>query len=115
MIREPSDLGRLSPWRDTADIDETRARELADRLELRAGAEDEAAAREEYLRLLDVRPGQRVLDVGCGSGVVMREMARRVAPDGVTVGLDPSLSFLTIARELAEQAGVGQRDRIVPR
>jgi ubiquinone/menaquinone biosynthesis C-methylase UbiE len=106
MIREPSELGRLSPWRDTADIDETRARELAGRLELRARAEDEADAREEYLRLLDVRPGEHVLDVGCGSGVVMREMARRVSPDGVTVGLDPSLSFLTVARELAEQAGL---------
>jgi ubiquinone/menaquinone biosynthesis C-methylase UbiE len=106
MIREPSELGRLSPWRDTADIDETRARELANRLELRARAEDEAGAREEYLRLLDVSPGERVLDVGCGSGVVMREVARRVSPDGVAVGLDPSLSFLTIARELAEQAGL---------
>jgi ubiquinone/menaquinone biosynthesis C-methylase UbiE len=106
MIREPSELGRLSPWRDTADIDETHARELANRLELRARAEDEAGAREEYLRLLDVRPGERVLDVGCGSGVVMREVARRVSPDGVTVGLDPSLSFLTIARELAAQAGL---------
>src|SRR5947208_3503322 len=60
-----------------------------------------------YLRLLDVRPGERVLDVGCGSGVVMREVARRVSPDGVTFGLDPSLSFLTVAREeLAEQAGL---------
>ena len=34
------------------------------------------------------RAGHRVLDVGCGTGVVAREAARRVGAEGRVVGLD---------------------------
>lgn len=64
------------------------------------------AARAEYLDLLGLQPGQRVLDVGCGSGVVTRDMARRVSPSGRAVGVDPSGEFLTIARDLARADGL---------
>ena len=43
------------------------------------------------LRLLEhvsLRPGQRVLDVACGTGIVARLAAPRVAPSGRVVGLD---------------------------
>jgi ubiquinone/menaquinone biosynthesis C-methylase UbiE len=39
---------------------------------------------------------------------VTRDLARRVAPDGVAIGVDPSPAFLTVARELADQDGVGE-------
>jgi ubiquinone/menaquinone biosynthesis C-methylase UbiE len=103
------EYGELSLWRDTANIDEARARELVERLERRGRAEDEIAARAAYLDLLGVAPGERVLDVGCGSGVVLRDIAKRVAPDGLAVGLDPSPHFLAAARELAEGEGLADR------
>jgi cyclopropane fatty-acyl-phospholipid synthase-like methyltransferase len=31
------------------------------------------------LEQLAIRPGQQVVEVGCGSGVIMRELARRTA------------------------------------
>jgi len=65
-------------WRDTATADPERARHLATRLERRARAVDEIAARDAYLDLLDIVPVKRVLDVGCGSGAVTRE----INPDG---------------------------------
>jgi arsenite methyltransferase len=101
------DYGHLSLFRDSAGLDGERARELAFRnLEARGKSPDEVAARAEYLDLLGVQPGQRVLDVGCGSGVVTRDMARRVAPSGRAVGVDPSGEFLTIARDLARADGL---------
>ena len=99
--------GRLSQWRDTAGIDAGRAGELASRLERRAEAADEGSARRDYLDRLGIAAGERVLDVGCGSGVVTRDIARRVAPGGVAVGLDPSPAFLAIARERVNAAGLG--------
>ena len=101
--------GRFSHWRDTAEIDEAQARQLAARLELRAQGEDQIEARAAYLELLGVGPGDRVLDVGCGSGAILRDLARRVAPDGTAVGLDPSPALLVVAREIAEQEGLADR------
>ena len=48
---------------------------------------------EKTIRLMDLRPGERVLDLGCGAGWATRLLARRVAdPDnsGKVVGLDVS-------------------------
>lgn len=103
----PVEFGRLSVWRDSSRLDDREAREHAARLELRAGAESEIAARDEYVRLLGVAPGERVLDVGCGSGAVTRALAQRVGPSGRAVGVDASAALLKVARELANKAGLG--------
>jgi len=104
-----TEYGQESLWRDTATVDAERARDLAARLERRAKAADEIAARNAYLDLLAIAGGERVLDVGRGSGAVTREIARRIGSRGVAVGLDPSPALLAVARELAKEAGVGDR------
>jgi ubiquinone/menaquinone biosynthesis C-methylase UbiE len=47
--------------------------------------------------LADPRPGSRVLDVACGTGVVARLVARRVGPTGAVVGLDLNPGMLAVA------------------
>ena len=46
----------------------------------------------------EVRPGQRVLDVGCGPGALTSELVARLGPEGVSA-VDPSASFVAAARE----------------
>ncbi|HET7341559.1 MAG TPA: methyltransferase domain-containing protein, partial [Methylomirabilota bacterium] len=104
-----TEYGRESLWRDTASADAQRARDLAGRLEQRAKAPDEIAAREAYLALLEIAAGEHVLDVGCGSGAVTREIARRVGRQGRAVGVDPGPGLLEVARELAREAGLDDR------
>lgn len=56
-----------------------------------------------FLRLLDPRPGERVLDVGCGVGYLCEVLAR--GGDGRhIVGVDPSLESIRACRELAPGA-----------
>jgi SAM-dependent methyltransferase len=45
-----------------------------------------------------LRPGMRVLDVGCGTGAITRGVAERVAPGGRVVGADRSPELLRRAR-----------------
>lgn len=45
------------------------------------------------------QPGERVLDVACGTGIVARLAAERVGPRGTVEGLDPNPGMLGIARE----------------
>lgn len=108
-MSSPAGFGHLSAWRDTEGLPDAKARELAARLEHRARAEDESSAREEYLGLFGLVPGERVLDVGCGSGVVTRVIAQRVAPDGKVIGVDASRALLAVAEEYAEASGLGSR------
>lgn len=48
-----------------------------------------------------VQPGQRVLDVACGTGVLARAILSRAGPSGQVVGLDPNPAMLAVANELA--------------
>jgi SAM-dependent methyltransferase len=56
---------------------------------------------EEAIRRVGVAPGQRVLDVGCGTGVFLRLVAERGAQP---FGLDASEALLEIARERVPEA-----------
>lgn len=47
------------------------------------------------------KPGERVLDVGCGSGATTVAFAKAVAPDGFALGLDVSDPMLSQARAFA--------------
>jgi protein-L-isoaspartate(D-aspartate) O-methyltransferase len=50
---------------------------------------------DDMLRLLDVRPGQRVLDVGAGSGWTTALLAHLVGPTGVVLGLELEPELVT--------------------
>jgi ubiquinone/menaquinone biosynthesis C-methylase UbiE len=53
------------------------------------------------VRLVDLRPGERVLDVACGTGIVARLAAPRVGATGSVTGLDIDPEMLRVARETA--------------
>jgi len=60
-----------------------------------------AAWTEVLLDFAPPRPGDRVLDVGCGTGVVARRYAARVGDAGQVIGVDIDRDMLAVAAEVA--------------
>jgi arsenite methyltransferase len=48
--------------------------------------------------LLKLKPGERILDVGCGPGFLLNEMADAVKPLGTLCGVDVSADMIALAR-----------------
>ncbi|KQY27574.1 hypothetical protein ASD38_16840 [Caulobacter sp. Root487D2Y] len=66
----------------------------------------ERRLRERILNLAGLRPGEQVLDMGCGTGSLAMLAKRRVGPSGAVHGLDPSPEMLERAAAKASRAGI---------
>jgi ubiquinone/menaquinone biosynthesis C-methylase UbiE len=73
-------------------------------MELRAADPNQQAIRQIFLGWVTFPPNAKVLEVGCGSGAVCRELAQARGV-GEVLGVDPSPVFIARARDLA--AGIG--------
>ncbi|MGH3632572.1 MAG: methyltransferase domain-containing protein [Mycobacterium sp.] len=61
---------------------------------------------EHALRLAGLRPGMRVLDVGCGPGDVSFVAAGLVGPTGSVLGVDAAADIVEVARGRAAERGL---------
>ena len=86
-------------WR-AIDAQPTAAK-LADTLELRGRTPAQVRLRRRFLRFVPIRTGQHVLEIGCGTGVVLRDLMTLVGRRGEVTGLDSSRTMLGRARTLA--------------
>ena len=67
-------------------------------------------AQAELLRLADARPGEHVLDLACGTGLVSLPLAEAVGPTGRVVATDISDKMIETIRHLATARGLTQLD-----
>ena len=54
---------------------------------------------------LDLKPGETVLDLGCGTGISFERLHREVGPEGRIIGLELSPEMLELARQRVELNG----------
>ena len=61
---------------------------------------EEAQKKDGYalINSLELKKGEKVLDLGCGSGYLTKAIADHVGPDGKVLGIDPDESCIDIAK-----------------
>src|ERR1044072_6670300 len=64
-----------------------------------------APVSESLLRAADLRPGERVLDVACGTGHVTRAAAELVGDTGTVTGVDVAPDMIETAKSVAAPRG----------
>jgi SAM-dependent methyltransferase len=64
-----------------------------------------AASADAVIARADPQPGERVIDVGCGTGATSLLLAEQVGSSGSVMGVDISANMLALARTRAEAAG----------
>ena len=103
-VRRPENVLKSS-WRDESGQKWARQQERTDAqlgpLGLRA------------IEALALQPGERVLDVGCGAGQTLLQLADRVTPDGWVTGLDISEPLLELARQRIATSGQSRIDVVL--
>lgn len=66
----------------------------------------EHQARERGLEMLDVQPGESVLEIGYGTGHSLVQLAKSVGPGGHVIGIDISSGMRDVAQQRVTEAGV---------
>jgi arsenite methyltransferase len=78
---------------------------IVEQLEVLYRSRDVLRRRRLVYEALGARPGDRILDAGCGPGFYTRELLDQVGPDGSVTGIDQSPQMLTVARRRSEEFG----------
>jgi SAM-dependent methyltransferase len=102
-------MSARDPHRFVNDLDEAAHERLIARLEARAQSAVFARLFDKYVERLDLRPGVRVLEVGCGTGAMLRLLARRPEFHGTAVGIDQCPSFIRAASQRSWEEKVSDR------
>ncbi|MBZ4322754.1 class I SAM-dependent methyltransferase [Streptomyces huiliensis] len=99
---------RAEPQSDIRDVFDTVAEDYD-----RTGVEFFGPVGERLVELTDIRPGDAVLDVGCGRGAVLLPAARATGPSGRAIGIDLSFAMVAAVRRDAHARGLRQADAVV--
>jgi ubiquinone/menaquinone biosynthesis C-methylase UbiE len=84
----------------------TQPKGYADPDYLRAAGNQINQIKQRSYALMQIQPGHKVLDLGCGPGTDTIPLAPFVGQNGRVIGGDYDDAMITLAEQLAEQAGV---------
>jgi ubiquinone/menaquinone biosynthesis C-methylase UbiE len=99
----------MDPFGRTDRLDDAMLEALVSRFEARGKHARFAAMLQEYLEAMKIPRDAAVLDLGCGTGLAARAIARSRGFSGRVIGVDLSPYFVAAAGRLANEEGVGER------
>ncbi len=103
-------MSHTDHWANPSEAGLQEIADMANHLEARARAQDQQQVNSALIEILAPAPGDRLLEAGCGSGVLCRLMTPGVVPGGRITGADISPGLVRIAQASAQ--GAKQAERI---
>lgn len=91
-------MSHVNNWANPSKAGMQDVHEMAAALEERAQALDQVQVNRALVKAVASLTGEHILEVGCGSGVLCRQVAPGVVPGGKITGVDISPDFLRIAQ-----------------
>lgn len=102
-------MSTVDVYRITDQLEQETLDIIVERLETRGRHPRALVLIDEYLDAMAIDNAADVLDIGCGTGVISRRIARRPGFRGRVIGIDLSPYLTHTAARLAEAEGVGRR------
>jgi SAM-dependent methyltransferase len=102
------------PYAVTNKLDDSLLQVVATRLEARGKHPVFEKMLHDYLDAMQIDRAETVLDMGCGTGVAARAIARRPGFSGRVLGIDLSPALAQKAAQLAADEGLGGRVEFRP-
>jgi SAM-dependent methyltransferase len=96
-------MSHSNAWSNPSAVGAEDAARMAAFLEDRARCPDQAPVNAALREVVAARPGERVVEVGCGSGALCRLVAPDLWPGGEMVGLDVAPDMIAAARSYAAE------------
>lgn len=90
------------PWANPSAVSAADAARMAAFLEERATRPDQVLVNAALRAALAPRPGESLLEVGCGAGVLCRLIGADLLPGGALLGVDVAPDMIAVALELAQ-------------
>lgn len=101
-------MSHINVWSNPSSTSSENVADMAAFLEERARCPDTMLVNQALFAALAPAPGERLLEVGSGTGVLCRLFAPHVLPGGCVKGVDISPEFARHAQRYADEAGLGQ-------
>ena len=103
-------MSTVDVYRITDQLDDPSLEAIVTRLEARGKHPRFVAMMQQYLDAMRIDSAETVLDLGCGTGVAARAIARRPGFRGRVTGIDLSPHFVAVAQRLAAAESIDRID-----
>ena len=102
-------MSTVDPFGRTDKLDDGMLEALVLRFEARGKQPQFSKMLRDYLDAMEIAATAKVLDIGCGTGLAARAIARRTSFDGTITGVDLSPYLVAAAKRLAAEEGIAER------
>jgi len=99
------DLGTYDAFNDVTSWDDNTSQQWVDILNTRAASPDQNKLRKRLIQVANLREGDTAVEIGCGTGALLCDLAKAVGPNGRVIGIEPQPALAQSAIQNLSLAG----------